>query len=360
MKGLQPGRAARIAVVLSVVAALGASAATATAAPRAHAVSKDNSLTIGYPGVPPVFMAVRAFVADKMGYYNHYGADVTLKGFTTGTDAVRAVLAGQIDAAWSPTPFALTLIAKGNPLVAIEGMDKVDWLIGSTDASIKSCSDLKGQNIAVDSIGGARYQALQAMLSSCKLTIQDVHPVVLPGAAAIQALLAGQIKVSVLHLDDMALAQSKGASVHKVISIAQTDPFQSYDLLVTTKSNLAAKRAAFVDLIKGDIAATRYMNNPKALGKIAQIATVTGETTDVTTAALKQYIALDWWPLDRNGMGVASITRTIYENVKLGNIPVGSPPTWKDVVDTSLWKQAYKAVTPVKHKAAAKHHKKKK
>lgn len=354
MKVLFPGRAARLAVVLAAVAALGVSAAAATAAPRAQAVHADNSLTIGYPGIPPIFMAVRPYVASQMGYYKKYGADVTLKGFATGTDAVRAVLAGQIDAAWSPTPFALSLIAKGNPLVAIEGMDKVDWLIGTTDSSIKACGDLKGQNIAVDSIGGARYQAMQAMLSKCKLTASDVHPVVLPGSAAIQALLAGQIKVSVLHLDDMALAQSQGAKVNRVISIAQTDPFQSYDLLVTTRSDLAAKRAAFVNLLKGDIQATRYMYNPKALDNVARIATITGESPDVTKTALKQFLALKWWPLNVSGMGVASITRTIYENVKLGNISAGNPPAWKDVVDPTLWKQAYKAVTPVtkakKHK----------
>jgi NitT/TauT family transport system substrate-binding protein len=343
------GRIARVAAVLALGGALMLSAAAVgSAAPAKHAARQDDSLTIGYPGIPPIFMATRLYVAQNMGYYRHFGANVTLKGFTTGTDAVRAVLSGQIDAAWSPTPFALTLIAKGNPLVAIEGMDKVDWLVGSNSSSIKTCSDLKGQNIGVDSIGGARYQALQAMLTKCKLTIQDVHPVVLPGNAAIQALLAGQIHASVLHLDDMALAQSQGAKLTKVVSIAQTDPFQSYDLLVTTRNDLAAKRAAFVNLLKGDIATTRYMYNPRALDKVAQIATITGESADVTKTALQQFLALKWWPLDRSGLGVASITRTIYENVKLGNIPVGNPPTWKDVVDTSLWKQAFAAVNKKK------------
>jgi NitT/TauT family transport system substrate-binding protein len=362
MKVLYHGRAARIAVVLAAVAALGVSAATATAAPQARAATKDNTIVLGYPGIPPIFMAVRAYVADRMGYYKKYGVNVVLKGFTTGTDAVRAVQAGQIDAAWSPTPFALTLISKGTPLVAIEGMDKVDWVIGSNSSSVKTCADLKGQNIGVDSIGGARYQALQAMLTKCNLTIQDVHPVVFPGNTAIQALLAGQLHVSVLHLDDLAQASAKGGTpVRTIISIAQTDPFQSYDLLVTTRSDLAAKRSLFVDLLKADIQATRYMYKPSALNKVADIATVTGEDIDVTKSALRQYLALHWWPLNKSGLGIASITRTIYENVKLGNISAGNPPTWKDVVDTSLWNQAYKAVTPkVVKKHAVKHTTKKK
>ena len=343
-------RLSKLACLAGALVALGASAAVAAAAPGHHTVARDNTIVLGVPGVPPVFLGVMPYTALEQGYYKKYGVNVQIKGFTTGTDAVRAVLAGQADAAWSPTPFALTLISKGNALVGIEGMDKVDWLVGSNSSSVTTCADLKGQNIGVDSIGGARYQALQAMLTRCKLTVQDVHPVVFPGNTAIQAMLAGQLHVSVLHLDDLAEAASQGAKITKVVTIAQTDPFQHYDMLVTTRTNLQAKRALFVGLLKGDIQAIRYINNPKAMNRVASIATVTGHSEAVAKTALQQYIALKWWPLNKSGLGVAPITRTIFENVKLGNISNGNPPSWKDVVDTSVWKQAYKAVTPVKKK----------
>src|SRR3954447_25758054 len=165
------GRMARIAVLLVAVAALGVSASAATAAPTAH---KLTTITLGVPGIPPVFLGVMPYTALEQGYYKHFGLDVQIKGYTSGTDAVKAVQAGQIDLAWSPTPFAMTLISKGTPLVGIEGMDKVDWVLGASGGGISSCSDLKGQSIGVDSIGGARYQALQAMLTKCNLTIQDV------------------------------------------------------------------------------------------------------------------------------------------------------------------------------------------
>jgi NitT/TauT family transport system substrate-binding protein len=220
----------------------------------------------------------------------------------------------------------MTLMSKGTPLVGIEGMDKVDWVVGSNTSSVKTCADLKGQNIGVDSIGGARYQALQAMLTKCKLDIKDVHPVVFPGATAIQAMLAGQLHVSV----------------------PQTDPFQHYDMLVGLRDNINAKRSAFINFLKADIQTIRYMNNPKALNRVAGIGMVVGHNQQVTTTALKQYLKLGWWPLNRSGLGVAPITRTVFENVKLGNISAGNPPTWKQATDTSLWKAAYKAVTPKK------------
>jgi NitT/TauT family transport system substrate-binding protein len=335
----------KFAALLAAVAALGVSATAATAAPKARQLT---TITLGVPGIPPVFLGVMPYTALEQGYYKKYGLDVQIKGFTSGTDAVKAVQAGQIDLAWSPTPFAMTLISKGVPLVGIEGMDKVDWVIGSNVAGISSCADLKGQNIGVDSIGGARYQALQAMLTKCKLTIQDVHPVVFPGATAIQAMLAGQIHASVLHLDDLAEASSQGTPVKTVVSIAQTDPFQHYDMLVGLRDNIAAKRAAFINFLKADIQTIRYMNNPKALNRVAHIGMIVGHNLQVTTTALKQYLKLSWWPLNRSGLGVAPITRTVFENVKLGNISAGNPPKWSDLVDTSLWRSAYKAVTPKK------------
>ncbi len=338
---------AKIAVVLAAVAALGVSATAASAAPKAQ---KLTTITLGVPGIPPVFLGVMPYTAVQQGYYKKYGLDVQIKGFTSGTDAVRAVAAGQIDLAWSPTPFAMTLISKGTPLVGIEGMDKVDWVVGSNSSSISTCAQLKGQNIGVDSIGGARYQALQAMLTKCGLDIKDVHPVVFPGATAVQAMLAGQLHASVLHLDDLAEASSQGTPIKTVISIAQTDPYQHYDMLVGLRSNIAAKRSAFVNFLKADIQTIRYMNNPKALSRVATIGMVVGHNHAVTETALKQYLKISWWPLNRSGLGIGSIKRTVFENVKLGNLPAGNPPTWSQLTDTSLWKAAYKAVTPKKKK----------
>jgi NitT/TauT family transport system substrate-binding protein len=341
-------RAVGAAVVIAAVAVLVVSATAASAARKAHSASKLTTITLGVPGIPPVFLGVMPYTALQQGYYKKYGLDVQIKGFTSGTDAVRAVAAGQIDLAWSPTPFAMTLISKGTPLVGIEGMDKVDWLVGSNSSSVSTCADLKGQNIGVDSIGGARYQALQAMLTKCKLTIQDVKPVVFPGATAVQAMLAGQLHVSVLHLDDLAEAASQGTPIKKVITIAQTDPYQHYDMLVTLRSTVTAKRADLINFLKADIQTIRYMNNPKALTRVATIGMVVGHNQSVTTTALKEYLALNWWPLNRSGLGVGGIKRTVFENVKLGNISNGNPPTWKDLTDTSLWKAAYKAVGPPK------------
>ena len=339
---------ASIAVIALAVLALAAASPARPVGKASHSRSLGH-IVLGLPGIPPVFLGVRPYVAQNRGYYKKWGADVELKQFTTGTDALRAVNAGQIDLAWAPTPTALALMAKGAPLVAIEGMDVVDWEVGSIDPSVKTCSDLKGQTIGIDTIGGARYSALQAMLTKCKLDIKDVKTVNFPGAASMQAMIAGSLKVSVLHIDEQAQIEQVGhRKVYINAKLTDVDPYQHYDVLVSTRDGVKAHYFDYVHLLEGDIAATRYMYNPKSIGAIAKIATVTGDTEDVARQALQAYIKMKWWPLDRSGLGVSRITRTIGLNVKLGNISPSANLTWKDVVDTRMWKAAFKAVNKKK------------
>jgi NitT/TauT family transport system substrate-binding protein len=346
MKKVRHGWTVRLAgltaiAALAVLAAAGASGAK----PTEKAAARAGTITLGLPGIPPVFLGVRPYVASQGGYYKHWGADVTLKQFVTGTDALRAVQAGQIDAAWAPTPGALALISRGAPLVGIEGMDVVDWLVGSIDGSVKTCADLKGQTIGIDTIGGARYAALQAMLTKCKLDIKDVKTVNFPGAAAMQSMIAGQLKTSVLHIDELSqIEKSTGKGVNVQVRLTQVDPYQHYDMLVVTRDSIKQHYYDYVHMLAGDIAATRYMYNPKSIAKIAKIATITGDDEQVSASALKRYIEMKWWPLDKSGLGEARITRTIGLNVKLGNISPSANLTWKGVVDTRMWKAAFNLV----------------
>lgn len=330
-------RYSRLVALLAVAAASLAAAVVAGAAPAAKSV---GSITLGIPGIPPVFLGVRPYIAFQKGFYAKYGVNVTIKQFTTGTDALRAVQAGQIDAAWSPTPTVLASMAKGADLVGIEGMDVIDWLVGSIDGNVKTCADLKGQTIGIDTIGGARYAALQAMLSKCKLTISDVKTVNFPGAAAMQSMIAGQLKTSVLHIDELAQIRASGKTVNVDVRLTDVDPYQHYDLLITTHAGVKNHYYDFVHMLAGDIAASKWMNDPKNLDEAAQIATITGDTKDISKSAIQDYLKMNWWPYKTSGLGYSRITRTIGLNTKLGNISPAAGLTWKKVVDPRMWRAA--------------------
>ena len=114
------------------------------------AAAQGKKLVIALPGIPPIFSVTIAYVAEKQGFFKKHGADVEIRPFDNGTAAARAVVAGDIDMAWSPTPPVINQISNADvPLVALYGMPNPDWVIGASETG-KTCKDMAGQDVGVD------------------------------------------------------------------------------------------------------------------------------------------------------------------------------------------------------------------
>lgn len=318
-------------------------AAMALAVPASATTVPVPQITIGVPGLPPDFVAVRTYAAIDRGLYAKDlggAATVSVQPFTDDADALTAVESGQIQLAWVPTPTVLTAIADGAPLVAIEGVDRVDWQLTSTDPSISSCARLKGQTIGVDLDNGPRYDALLAMLATCGLAAADVKTVGYPGGTGMNAQIAGQLTLNVDHADEAAQVRAAGRPLTTVIDLATADPDQHFAMLVTTKDDLTTDGPLFVKLLEGDIAAGRWLAKPPDLVAGANVATITGNSLPVAKSSLRQYLAMGWWSSSTSGLSFQRITRTIGLYTKLGRIPAAAHLTWSEVVDTHLWESA--------------------
>jgi NitT/TauT family transport system substrate-binding protein len=298
-------------------------------------------LTLGSPGIPPVISGLLPYIADKQGFYKKFGVDVTVKSFQTGTDATRAVSTGQIDAAIMPPAQLLELTAQGHPLVAMQGQEFPDWTVVSTNPAINSCAALKGQTIGVDAIGGIRDIALSQMLHTCNLSTDDVHEQAFPGNANPQALIAGQLKVSVLHLNEVVDVQTQ---LKKTLTVAvkesQAVPDTMYEMYGTTKSELASKRDAFVRMIAAQIATIKWMDDPANADAVAQYGTVVGDSKAVMLNAMAQYRKLNFWSTTDAALPAKNINNTIQTQIAVGNIKASEAPKVSQIVDLSIYKDA--------------------
>jgi NitT/TauT family transport system substrate-binding protein len=305
------------------------------------------TITLGSPGIPPVISGLLPYIAQKEGFYKKYGVNVVIKSFSTGTDATRAVADGQIDAAIMPPAQLMELSAKGVQLVGIQGQEVPDWVVVSTDPATQSCAQLKGQGVSVDAVGGIRYTALASMLKSCGLTIKDVNPVPLPGSNAPQAMIAGQIKEAVLHLNELIDVQQRlgAGKVQVVMKMSQTNPRTMYEMYGALKSNLAKNRTAFVDMIAAQIATLKWMADPANIGKVAQLGTVVGDSADVMKSAMQQYFAMGFWTQDGSGMPQANVDNMIHSQVAVGNLTSANAPSYANIVDQSVYTDASKKVS---------------
>jgi len=305
------------------------------------AVRAEDKLVVATPGIPPIFSVMIAYVAEKEGLFKKHGVDVQIRPFDNGTAAARAVVAGDADASWSPTPPVINQISNaGVPLVAVYGMPNPDWVIGTIDSG-KTCKDLAGQDVGVDSIGGARSVALRSMLTGCPgVTIQQTKQVALGGGVG-PAMIAGRLHFGVLHLDDIAEIETQGKPLHILLRQKETNPTSHYLMLVVRKDNLAKKRDAFVRAVAAMIESAHFMQDPKNADAVAQIATVTGHNKEVAKAALKQFLDIKFWAVNDDGLPRNKLEAVAKLMKKIGAIKADKTPvTYEQLVDTSVWKDA--------------------
>jgi len=177
----------------TIVSAASAVLLAASLAGTAPAAAQGKKIVVAIPGIPPIYSVMIAYVAEKQGFFKKHGVDVEIRPFDNGTAAARAVVAGDIDMAWSPTPPVINQVSNADvPLVAVYGMPNPDWVIGTTETG-KTCKDIVGQDVGVDSINGARSVALRSMLTGCPgVKIEDTKQIALGSTPGLAAWILGR------------------------------------------------------------------------------------------------------------------------------------------------------------------------
>ncbi len=313
----------------------------ATMIVRGEAAAAER-LSFAVPGVPPVFSGLVALVAKEEGFFKKYGVDVDVRPFDSGAAAAQAVVAGNIDLSLSPTPVVVRMVSNADVnLIGIYGMEHPDWLLGSSDPKLSRCEDLKGQGVGVDAIGGARAVALAQLIRPCGLKVEDVKLVSLSSNVG-AAIIAGQVKFGVLHLDDVpVLEEQMGRKITVVTSFKDVSPLTHYNLIVCTTNHLKQKRDSYVRALAGWIDATKYMLDPKNADRVAQIATATGRSAKLAKEALPKLYQIEFWPAGHDGLAKANLEKVIAVEKEIGGIKPGKQPVSYDrLVDRSVWKDA--------------------
>ncbi|MFL5380070.1 MAG: ABC transporter substrate-binding protein [Myxococcales bacterium] len=301
-----------------------------------------EKLTLAMPGVPPVFGSVVTYVAKEEGFFKKHGVDVEVRNFDSGAAAAQAVVAGSIDASLSPTPVIVRMISNaGVDLVSFYGMPHPDWLLGSTDPALSKCQDLKGQGVGVDSIGGARAVALEQLIRPCGIKVEDLKLVPLSTNVG-AAMVAGQLKFGVLHLDDVPVLEDQlGKKLTVVQSFRDVNQLSHYLVMVALRDKLKARRESYVKLVAALIDATRFTLDAKNLDRVAQIASITGRTPKIAKETLPRFARIELWPVGNDGLAKENLDAVVATEKELGGIKPGKTPVAYDkLVDRTVWKDA--------------------
>ena len=166
-------------------------------------------------------------------------------------------------------------------------------------------------------------------------------------------MVAGRLTFGVLHRDDITVIERESGKKLTIVSeIEKAAPGTHYLLFMTVKKNLAAKRDMYVRMVAANIEAIRFMNDPANLDKVAKIAKVTKRKFGDAKAAVKDFVAYKYWPLNYDGLNAKRLAKTIKIQAivgkktkgKAGIKPGKKPVAVNDLVDTSVYKDAMKLV----------------
>lgn len=145
-------------------------------------------------GAYPSEMTAPVAVAGEKGFFISNGLDVTVTTYETGAAAVKALLAGEVDAATAADYVFATSSFTAPDLRLLASIDRVRtmWFVSTRESGISKTADLKGRSVGLPAETMAEY-AMGSSLDREGLSVQDVKVVNLTPKDMSEALQSGSV-----------------------------------------------------------------------------------------------------------------------------------------------------------------------
>lgn len=247
-------------IALLTMAACGNNSKQEAKADQAAAKPKKD-FVVGYLNVMDDAQAMLAYEAKL---YEKHGLNVTLQKFNSGTDLIKAMVGGQVDAGVLGFTNAVSWAAKGAGLKVVGGAQMGFHSILVKDGSgITKVEDLKGKKLASQQQGSTADVVFTGVtLKNANLTKQDVQMVYVDPAQAIQSLASGAVDAAfVFEPYDSIATKTMGAK--QIYEIGNVWPFPCM-VVITSDKNLKENRDAVNQLLNAQKEAIEMLQKDPA------------------------------------------------------------------------------------------------
>lgn len=248
----------------------------------------------------PITEITNLLAEPDMGFFRDQGLALNYLPGAGGGDALRNLLSGQADVAFTDPGSFFAALDKGAKLRAIYDIypQNVFNVVTLASSGITKPSDLKGKRIGVYSLSSGTRQNLQILLQQAGLTENDVT-VVVTGLLNFAPLIQGQVDATAATDTGLALARRRGLSEVHVIEVAKYLNYSS-DLFVVRESTYQQDK----DKLRRFIAAYRrsaewMINEPERAAQLAVKRAIDGQDPELNA----EIIAI------RNRASVSDLTR---------------------------------------------------
>lgn len=244
-KSLSPSLArrsfTRLAAAATVVALLDPSlAGTALAASAAPTASLEKFVVAGWS--KPITEVTNLLVDEDKGFFKAKGIDLRYVPGAGGGDALRNLLTGQADIAFTDPGSFFSALEKGEKLRAIYDIypQNVFNVVSLKGSNINKPADLKGKKIGVYSLSSGTRQNLLVLLHQAGLSESDVT-IVVTGLLNFAPLMQGQVDATAATDTGLLVGRQKGLADVNVMQVKDTLNVSS-DMFVVREETYQQKK----------------------------------------------------------------------------------------------------------------------
>jgi len=220
-----------------------------------------KSLKVGYLNVMD---DAQAMLAKDGGYYDKQGLDVELIQFASGTDLIKAMVGGKLNAGVLGFTNAVTWANQGADLKIVGGAQMgYHSILVRKGSGIKSVADLKGKRLASQKAGSTADIVLNGVvLPQAGLSRKDLTMVYVEPPQAVQSLAAGQVDAAFVFEPYEQIAKAT-VDVETIYEVGKVWPFPCM-VVITTGKDLIDDREVIDRLLNAQKQAMELMQKQPA------------------------------------------------------------------------------------------------
>ena len=236
----------------------------------------------------PISEITNLLVEEEKGFFKAKGIEMNLIPGAGGADAIRNLLSGQADVAFTDPASFFIAIDKGEKLRAIYDIypQNIFNLVSLKSKNITKPADLKGKRIGVYSLASGTRQNLQILLHQAGLTEDDVT-IVVTGLLNFLPLMQGQVDATAATDTGLLVGKLKGLGDVNVIEVKNYVNISS-DFFVVREEMYQQKK----DILKRFLQAYQdsaewMMRSPQEAAKLAVKFALDGQNEALNQEVIK-------------------------------------------------------------------------
>lgn len=268
--------------------------------PSLHAQSANLDKCVVAGWSKPITEITNLLVEEQKGFFKARGIALGYVPGAGGGDALRNLLSGQADVAFTDPGSLFAALDKGEKLRVIYDIypQNVFNVVSLASSPIKQPADLKGKRIGVYSLSSGTRQNLQVLLHQAGLKESDVT-VVVTGLLNFAPLMQGQVDATAATDTGLAVGRQRGLGPVHVIEVRQHLNISS-DVFVVREDSYQQRKDVLRRFLQGYRDSMQWMiQSPQEAAQLATQVAIDGQNPAINLEIIKL----------RNASSVSSLTQ---------------------------------------------------